>query len=581
MFFHKLYQIYENLCYWLDFFKTPFTFSISKEHKLISSKVGTLITIFIIAYLVSVFFNSNMMQKSNPSVMTQTYIENTRPKQIFQESNFEIAFGLFDIYMNDYFMDPTLFEVKINEIFRYFDENNTKHESNKSIDYHKCKQEDFPLSNTKMFYKNILCFDSINFTLEGFMNEPIVSYLNIEFFPCNNVTMNYTCQSKDNISEQLISKGFGLYYSEYVIDFTNYQNPINISHQSEYIWLDERNSKEINIFMKKDEFIDDSSMIVKNPKKSITYSKDSIISDFSVGGDLSPAVSLARIRLFSGQTIYRSIRTYQKLQEIFSTIGGSASFLISIFMVFVGFFNNWMMKKSILQNLYEMKEDGVSDKNETGDKNNANTIKKTQKINDNNKKEDDGKCIKCEMSPSKIESKYLKNDSFELEKYSKDDNFVAKTKINNNKKNTFNQRNLNINLKTHIFYTLKRLFRIPLNENEEDYKKLEEWFDFIISGNFIYQKLQEFDCLKMIILDEKQLFLFHMIEKPKFQEEFLKRLKMNMDYNEGFLYPFHKIDEKMMSLRKEDMKTFIKDLSSKNVHMNNIDKIMIEFSKYK
>ena len=91
------------------------------------------------------------------------------------------------------------------------------------------------------------------------------------------------------------------------------------------------------------------------------------------------------------------------------------------------------------------------------------------------------------------------------------------------------------------------------------YKILDNGFKNNITGNFLFKKMQEFDCLKKTMLDSKEIALFNMIEKPKLYID-ADKLLLNLE-NESFgLFPIVAFDERkkkfnvdlLLSENKED-----------------------------
>ena len=284
-----------------------------------------------------------MYQKKNPSVLTQKKVQEIYPKLTLNRTNFEFGIGLFDTSLNNFYIDPTLYNIKILQNYRNFDEKGLLNETIIEIPYHNCTGNDFNLSNTSLdkMYKHLICLDSVNLELEGYFNRPVFSSLTIEFYPCD-YTTNSLCKSKETIQKELYGKILGFYYTDFYWNFNDFDKPKEMSQQIDYIWLDEKYMKVVALTLRKEELItDDSSFFLESNSPTIeTFCKDSAVNNFYSKTSLDPNITIAKAGFFSGQTTIKNTRNYQKLNEALSNIGGSASFFITIGFVFVVVFND-------------------------------------------------------------------------------------------------------------------------------------------------------------------------------------------------------------------------------------------------
>ncbi len=246
-----------------------------------------------------------------------------------------------------------------------------------------------------------------------------------------------------------------------------------------------------------------------------------------------------------------NIRTYQKLMDVFSNIGGSASLFISIGFFFVNLFTSWKMKEDIFSNLYEFQQ---SQKDENAKQNFSNPLKTRENELGNQKSKLKTETLEKntnldKKSPSKfikIDSKKIKDDSFILEKYSAEN--INELNLKKNRKTK-----VMINFLSHVWYKIKNALGFHLTETNEIYKVLDEGYEIMMNGSFLYKKLQEFECLKKIILNEKQFNLFNQIKKPKINFS-LDQIKLNWEQNQFSLYSLNQNDVKFQKLKAETAK---------------------------
>lgn len=578
-FFQKIFFFLDDLCYALDFFKSPFTFHFSRKRRLISHKFGSLLSIFIIIYLLNEIFFSDMIQKTNPSIIVQKVFGAIRPKINYNSSNFEAAIGLFDFNLTNYQIDNSEFEIKATQIKINYSEANKKLEkitNTTNLDLKICTDKEVYVSHSKIIYTEMKCLYDFELETNGYVNEIETSYFKFDFYICNNATSKTICKPKEKILEKVRNKYFDLHYIDYNINYNNFSHPIVFTPQSEFLALDSNYKKSTYIHLNKFEFFDDYDIIGSNPHISKGFTRNSIFNDFSLNeGNFTE--SIASFIIMSAQETQQNIRNYQKLPQLLANIGGSASFFISIGFILMSFFHEWSLRVSLFKNLYQLER---SDK-ENSEQNNEN--KKNYGFNEDNSNDN---ALKNKGSKEenqnfneisnfyKVEMKNLKADSFVLEKYSLDEEFTKK-----------NKQKKKLSLWKHIIFKLKFALGLKLNENNQIYQMIEQGYNNIINGSFIFEKLQELECMKKIIFSEKEIILMKSLKFPKLDLE-IKKLSQNILKDNYFgLYPINFIDEK---LKIYDDYTFAKlfqewkfEKEETSNHLSVVRKLSLILSAYK
>ena len=463
MFIKKIEHLFEFFCYTGDFFKSPLSFNYSEKQHLVSTKFGTLLSLLILSYLISIFFNSNMYLKTNPTVLTQMLYYKYSPEIKLDKTNFEIAVGIFDPNMINYEIDPLMFEIKIFQIYKFNHQNNTYFINKELKPFHNCTNADFPLTSLPLLYKYLVCLDNFSLDLKGNVIEPNISYFTLELHICNNLTNTYHCKSMDVIENFINGKMFGIQFSDYNINFNDFENPLIATHQNHILWIDVRSSKIMEIHLRKLEFIDDNNYIGSNLNKTEQYTTDTFSSDFTTVESIDPDTPLAYYYFFANQNIQESKRTYQKLTDLLANIGGTASLLVSIGFLFINLFNNWEMRVKFFANLYDLNKNN-NDNNFHSKKVKTSNEIITKKENVNIDIEISQTNNHSIMISRKHESKVLKEDSFVLEQYS-----VEKLEKNYKKK-----KKISLNFIWYFIFRIKRFFGIKFNESENTINFIDE-----------------------------------------------------------------------------------------------------------
>ena len=271
-----------------------------------------------------------MIQKRNPSVISQNNPLVTRPLISLQQSTFYLNFGIYDQKGENFDIDPSIFYVEVNQL-RF---------SNRTKSY-----ENFPLSYDK-------CHDQINYcilndtNLEGFFDENQTSMISIKVFICK----NNNCKSIDEIIRFFEGKILATMYLNNNFDFNNYSNPIVSTMYTEILYLDAFLSKTLNIFLKKAVFIDDDSFYFDSKTIQEIYLRDLIERDFTQNNLSSNLqnVSVGTVFFFSSKNLLQNTRVYQKIDQALANLTGLANFLIIICFFFVKYEQNLEFIKYVI-----------------------------------------------------------------------------------------------------------------------------------------------------------------------------------------------------------------------------------------
>ena len=299
-------QFFHSFFYEIDFFKYRFyfTFDNGKEH--ISTQPGKIFSVAISIILLVMFWESDLISKSNSSTLIQALNPENNPPITLNSENFNFHFGLFDQNMVFFPIDHSILSVKITSMFSYRD--NTLQQ--------RIKHETF---KTYSFCQNYIgyCLDDENFILNGYINEKNSTQMSMSITLCNNLTSNNTCKSRQEINKFVLGKILMVWYQDYSIDYDNYDHPLKFAYNTDYMLLDPNLIKTMSIYLKKAEFFDDKGFFFADGSKSQIFMKDYSNTDFISSGGQDIIGSLL---ISSGKGMQKITRSYQKMGQLFSNL---------------------------------------------------------------------------------------------------------------------------------------------------------------------------------------------------------------------------------------------------------------------
>jgi hypothetical protein len=128
------------------------------------------------------------------------------------------------------------------------------------------------------------CFEDKNIFLKGFYDEPEMKNIWISLSRCSNTTENNnTCKSDEEIDEFFEkSNYFSTYYPNQVIDLEDHSDAIKDIWRNNYILIDLNTLKNLIIFMKKVDFIDDSNLPFRSEEIHHTKNFEKLENDFII-----------------------------------------------------------------------------------------------------------------------------------------------------------------------------------------------------------------------------------------------------------------------------------------------------------
>ena len=337
-----------NFCdfflYHVDFFKSPFYFSVNSDQTKISSKWGSFYSLVIISVLFYFFVSSPMITKMNPAIMSQNIPQKVRSDITLINSEFNLAFGVYDRFLKGYPIDESIFSLVITF---------TKIQINSENDmpFINSHAKMFPCKGSQLF---TYCFEDFNFTLRGYLDDNS-AMIRLSLYLCNNDTSNNTCQSLETIRNFLTDKVFALSYMDHTLDLNNYEEPVQKYYKSEYFSLDVNNYKNMAIYFKKvDIYEDDNIFYYQNHLKRTTFVKDYINNDFS-HVDLSNLKNpLAEFTLFSSENLCQIQRSYQKLGQMLAFLSGIYSLLKIMGASIINLRVRYVIQNKIMRFLYDL-----------------------------------------------------------------------------------------------------------------------------------------------------------------------------------------------------------------------------------
>jgi hypothetical protein len=513
----------------LDKYGKPINLTI-KESEKTNTIIGGILSLSMICFLSSLliigFFE--IIYSLNPIVTLEKQVVGEDNKININKHSFPLAIALTD-FTNIDFYKPRYFSYKLG----------IKNGSGtsgvyveKSLNFTKCKKENFSQVSNKTFnnllLENKLCLNEENLSVFGSWSSDSVTFISLKIILCDNRTSTQTCASMEEIEYFLRNDTYywNIYFMNTNINPQIYAEPMTYQVVNYFKLIKPRSYKESIIYITPQSLKSDDGFIFK---KYNTYS--SLAYDFydnDEGIDLDSKV-LVNFILMCSPNNYIFHRYYTKIHTKLASLGGLSN-VINYFFIFLTYKLSILKRdEKILNSIFDY------DFNYS----NSNAPKKNVKIDINDifgNSETKTKSKKyCSFTNSPWSSKPVVSENcIKLEKQ----NILEPCHNHSSLRSQIKSFKLN---KSNIFQSPKKIIDII---NKRKANRIKFNFIEIIKAFYLYsclnmrlknkmmlynkslyairnyldityliKKFEEFEQLKLVLLNEDQVSLFNFISK--------------------------------------------------------------------
>ena len=309
---------------------------------------------FILYICVISYFIEKLFNNSNVSVITSSIIVDKIDNLILNKNTFYFNFYLEHPYNYTPILDETIYYPKV-----YYKEairnNIDGFEWNEYIlNVSNCQLSDFG-EEYQQFYlnrkiENMYCVKNLNESIYGSFEKEKYSFIYIELYECKNTTTVQKCKTANEINNLLNGSFISIEYQSFSLTPKNYKNPNKPCLNEFYTSISHNYYKEIHLYLKKLILKTDNGFIFENIKeKNFTqfdYSTDMI--SFKQNNN-SNFMEISIKYSDKNEEIYR---TYLKVQNVISQIGGFINSIYTTFSLINYFFTSGIIYIKIINKIF-------------------------------------------------------------------------------------------------------------------------------------------------------------------------------------------------------------------------------------
>ena len=342
----------------------------------ISSYSGLFLTfVYVVASMILfIYFMIITAQRKEIRVYDSSFIAQEMPVINLDKNNFYFAFGLENPKTLNRFVDESIYIPEVVYIDRAKINGKFKTINSMTLPVEKCQEGIFGKDYQHLFVvgelSNSYCLKDFNYnlTLQGGFKYEKMSYVRIKIYPCKNSTEN-NCKPQEEIDKYLTSGYFSILLKDIGLNPSNYSYPVIPTLQDLYTTVDKRVYKNMILTYGLTQVQTDIGLFDEriNNDKYIQFKKEFENFIFMEEEEYSEGTEIIFVQIRLDDHILIQKRTYTKISEIFSRIGGYMQLMNTIFLLISLLINRLGAEIKILNSIFNfnLKENKVSLKYQT------------------------------------------------------------------------------------------------------------------------------------------------------------------------------------------------------------------------
>jgi hypothetical protein len=345
-----------------DIYSKKICFFFNDKEK-VSSLFGFLLTMLYLFVSVILFFYQLILaiQRKNLKVYDTTIYSKDMPIIDVDINQLYFAFGLEYPNTANRYVDESIYTVELTFLDKRKIEDEFVTVNERKLDFEKCDVNNFGKDYQNLFVKdelnNSYCLKDFNYTLTlaGSYKFDRITYIRIFVFPCVNSTKNnYSCKPQEVIDSYFNSGYFSIVLKDFGLNPSNYSSPRIPTLQDLYTTIDKRISKNYILNFGLTEIHTDKGLLNENINKEKYLQFRKVLESFSFREekDYLAGKSLILVQLRLEDTIFVQKRTYTKVSEILSVIGGYMQFMNTVFLLVSSFVNKIHSEIKIINSIF-------------------------------------------------------------------------------------------------------------------------------------------------------------------------------------------------------------------------------------
>ena len=335
----------------------------SNNRERIGTYFGLMLTVIYLALsiVLIVIYSFDAVKRSDMRVYDSTVYSKDIPTININSKKINFAFGLENRISSNRFVDESIYYPEV----IYFEREKVsgggfKTVERKELNYSRCTMDHFGKDYMNILVENELnnsyCLDDFNLTLFGGYKYNKMSYIRIKINPCINGTKNnYNCKPKDIVDEYFSGTYFSILFKDIGLNPKNFAIPVMPTLQDLYTTIDKQIFRDFILNFQINEIHTDTGLFYEKIQKQkyLKFLNDEKSFYFRSPEEYNQGKQICAIQIRLNEIINIQSRSYKKLPESFSTIGGYMQILSTVFTLISTIYSKLDLEVKIMNDLFK------------------------------------------------------------------------------------------------------------------------------------------------------------------------------------------------------------------------------------
>ena len=335
-----------------------------KNNEKVGSYLGLFLSLVFIIVSLSLFIVQiiSISKRNELNVYDSTIYAQEMPSIQVDKSQLYFAFGLEEPLTSNRFIDEGIYVPKVAFVEKVKKNDELVTVNTTQLPLERCNVENFGENYQHLFTQNEL---NNSYCLKNFTNKlnfaggykyEKFNYMRLRIYPCvNSSANNYSCKPQKEIDNYLASGYFSILIKDFGLNPSNYTHPVVPTFQDLYTTIDKKIYRNYILNFGITEVHTDKGLLNELITKDryFQYRKEIQTFTFRDEQEYYKGKSIILVQFKMDDAVIIQKRSYTKIAEIFSRIGGYMQLMNTIFLLITALVNKLNFDLKIINEIFK------------------------------------------------------------------------------------------------------------------------------------------------------------------------------------------------------------------------------------
>ena len=335
-----------------------------KNQEKVGSYLGLFLSLVFIIVSLSLFIVQiiSISKRNELNVYDSTIYAQEMPSIQVDKSQLYFAFGLEEPLTSNRFIDEGIYVPKVAFVEKVKQNDELVTVNTTQLPLERCNVENFGENYQHLFTQNEL---NNSYCLKNFTNKlnfaggykyEKFNYMRLRIYPCvNSSANNYSCKPQKEIDNYLASGYFSILIKDFGLNPSNYTHPVVPTFQDLYTTIDKKIYRNYILNFGITEVHTDKGLLNEHITKDryFQYRKEIQTFTFRDEQEYYKGKSIILVQFKMDDAVIIQKRSYTKIAEIFSRIGGYMQLMNTIFLLITALVNKLNFDLKIINEIFK------------------------------------------------------------------------------------------------------------------------------------------------------------------------------------------------------------------------------------